>query len=184
MKSILKTIKVSSLVEVFPELCTYPCQLRIKMRLLKLVIVATCISSIICDVAKNVSTAKALSKSFDHKIKFLKMFRKFEKFTKVECSSSNKTCINPYCNLKAYSRTTIYMNFGCDLLRPLTDTRFAIASWMKSLSGNYRQFVNVKDIDICNVLSHLKEYKKYRSQIDWFNTTFSGFVHACPYTVS
>ena len=117
-------------------------------------------------------------------IKEIFNFQKFEKFTKVECSSSNKTCINPYCNLKAYSRKITFMNFGCDLLKPLTNTRFAVTSWMKSLAGSYRQFAKVDDIDMCNVLGHLKDYKNFQGQIDWLNTTFSGSVHACPYIVS
>ena len=75
------------------------------------------------------------------------------------------------------------MNFGCDLMKPLTNTRFAAINWIKSLSGGYRQIMNLKDIDVCKVLSHLKDFPMFQGQVDWLNTTFPGFAHPCPYTV-
>ena len=76
------------------------------------------------------------------------------------------------------------MNFGCDLLKPLTDFRFGATNWMKSLSGNYRQLLNLQDIDACNVLGHVKDFPMFQGQLEWMNTTFPGVVHPCPYTVS
>lgn len=41
------------------------------------------------------------------------------RFTKVECSSSNKTLVKGYCFVKAYSRNYASLNFGGDLLRTI-----------------------------------------------------------------
>lgn len=35
------------------------------------------------------------------------------RFSKIECSSSNKTCEKPFCYLKSYSRYKTTINFGC-----------------------------------------------------------------------
>ena len=44
---------------------------------------------------------------------------KYAKITKVECSSTGKTCPNPKCNVVFVARNFSYMNAGCDLKKPL-----------------------------------------------------------------
>ena len=44
---------------------------------------------------------------------------KYSKITKVECSSSGKTCPNQRCNVVFVARNYSYMNVGCDLKKPL-----------------------------------------------------------------
>lgn len=51
---------------------------------------------------------------------------KVHKFTKAECSSTGLTCPNVYCKVKAVSRTTSLMNYGCNLKRNLTFFRVTI----------------------------------------------------------
>ena len=46
-------------------------------------------------------------------------FLKYAKITKVECSSTGKTCTNPKCNVVFVARNYSYMNVGCDLKKPL-----------------------------------------------------------------
>lgn len=43
----------------------------------------------------------------------------YDDFTKVECSSSGKTCLNPYCFLGTTDQLNNSLSFGCDLQRNL-----------------------------------------------------------------
>ena len=42
----------------------------------------------------------------------------------------------------------------------------------------------MQHIDMCNVLSNLKDFQMLQGQIDWLHNTFPGAVHECPYNVS
>lgn len=55
---------------------------------------------------------------------------------------------------------------------------------MKSLSGNYRQIIDVKDVEICSLIDNIVKFPVFVQQVAWFNETFPGLVKKCPYAVS
>lgn len=52
---------------------------------------------------------------------------------------------------------------------------------MRSLSGNYRQFVNVKDIEVCKVLDRIEDFPMFAGMVEWYNALSKGLIHKCPY---
>ena len=112
-------------------------------------------------------------------------FKQYEKFTKVTCSSSNKTCINPKCNLKAYSKSVVTMNFNCEMSRTLTNLKLHATTWLRSITGSYRQVINIDNIDVCHTLEGIHDIHPYfKSGAEWINQSFPGLVHKCPYNAS
>jgi hypothetical protein len=51
---------------------------------------------------------------------------KYAKFTRVQCSSSGKTCINAKCSIILASRTESYISFSCDLLRSISNVKVEV----------------------------------------------------------
>lgn len=52
------------------------------------------------------------------------------RFKSVECGSSMKTSVKPYCNIKSYRRNNPVMNFGFDLTRKLENGKV----WLKIMN--------------------------------------------------
>lgn len=40
--------------------------------------------------------------------------------TRIECSTSGKTCLRPYCHLNKSGQSSDVVSFGCDLQRKLS----------------------------------------------------------------
>ena len=41
------------------------------------------------------------------------------RFSGIECSSSNKSATSVWCNIKPYSRTIAFLNFGFTFVKPI-----------------------------------------------------------------
>ena len=48
----------------------------------------------------------------------------------------------------------------------------------------FRQLINLKDLDACDILGHVNDFPMLKSAFEWLNTTLAGMVHKCPYAVS
>lgn len=55
--------------------------------------------------------------------------------------------------------------------------------FFKRFGGNYRQLMDQKQMDACFILGNLEKFKWLEASVQWFNTTFPGMVHKCPYKV-
>lgn len=58
-----------------------------------------------------------------------------------------------------------------------------IGYYKKNGPGNYQQIVNLKALDICALHNNLENFQFIKPQAEWFNLTFPGLFHQCPYTV-
>ena len=57
-----------------------------------------------------------------------------------------------------------------------------ITASYKTTGGNYRQFLDIKNIDGCNVLENIFKFPPFTYELIYVNTTmFPGFIHKCPY---
>ena len=57
---------------------------------------------------------------FNFSYKVLYFLKKYSKLTKISCNTSNKTCINMKCSLKAESKHENVGTIKCDLKTPLS----------------------------------------------------------------
>jgi hypothetical protein len=44
----------------------------------------------------------------------------YDDFTDIDCSSSGKSCVKPFCYLDEYHKLNNSISFGCDLQRSLS----------------------------------------------------------------
>lgn len=57
-----------------------------------------------------------------------------------------------------------------------------VMSMYKSLtSQNYRTIINIKNIDVCPIISTSENFPMFKGYLVWFQKTFPGLVHKCPY---
>jgi hypothetical protein len=56
--------------------------------------------------------------------------------------------------------------------------------WHKNVGGNFRQLMDLKQVDVCNTIENFEKFPMLSNSTIWINQTFPGFVHPCPYTVS
>lgn len=55
---------------------------------------------------------------------------------------------------------------------------------MHKTTGNWRQIISLKKLDVCSIAANLNNYPFLDKPIAWFNATYPGLVHKCPFTVS
>lgn len=133
-------------------------------------------------------------------MKFCSNSLQYNKFTKVICASSNKTCSNAFCYLKVVARHNSYLSFGCGLKHPISNFRvnklgniekldfkiFLIQFYFQLAYKQFhywRQVVDLKDLDACAITDTIDNFPKLAGQVDWFNTVFPKSIHRCPYDV-
>lgn len=49
---------------------------------------------------------------------------------------------------------------------------------------NYREIVNVKNVNACNVIGNIKKFPMFSGALDYFNMTYPGLIQEkCPFKV-
>ena len=132
---------------------------------------------------------------------YLIKFLKFSKILKAECSSTNKTCDNWWCKVKAVSRVDSFLNVNCTLKRKLN--RFFVSLWCSfftlfnfllsqlnitvwhrvKTTMNYRQIVKFGRVELCGAMRNFNIFPAFKDFIAFGNNSYPGFMHACPYEV-
>jgi hypothetical protein len=52
----------------------------------------------------------------------------------------------------------------------------------KSLtSQNFRTIIDMKNIEFCPIVANIQKYPNFDAYLSWFQRTFPGAVHPCPY---
>jgi hypothetical protein len=112
----------------------------------------------------------------------MNLFSQFRRFTRVYCNSSGKTTVNPYCKIRMISREKSFIVVRCDFNHLLTNFNVDGFAWFKSsTSQNFRQFVTIRKIDACSVFENAATVLGMDRLIMFFNHTFPGIIHKCPY---
>lgn len=50
-----------------------------------------------------------------------------------------------------------------------------------STSQNFRQIVNVKNLDVCAIAENINNFPPFAPYLVFFNETMAGGIHKCPY---
>ena len=67
----------------------------------------------------------------------------------------------------------------------ILNLKFGIKSTHKpSVTGNYRELVDLQKIDACNVIENIDKFPMFNDQVAFLNESFPGLIHKCPYKVS
>lgn len=48
---------------------------------------------------------------------------------------------------------------------------------------NYREIINFKKLDLCSIHGNVEKFPMFSGSVNWWNFTFPGLVHKCPYDV-
>lgn len=56
--------------------------------------------------------------------------------------------------------------------------------WHKnSIDNQYHSIINLSSLDICDLIENASKYPALEKTLKWFNITFPGLSHKCPYMV-
>lgn len=58
-----------------------------------------------------------------------------------------------------------------------------VTLWHKNIGGNFRQLIDLKELEVCDIAGNVLNYPMLSGAIKWFNTSFPSLLHRCPYTV-
>lgn len=127
------------------------------------------------------------------------------KFQKVLCGGSGKSgkIDGMKCSVKHVSRYISYLNAIFEFNRTLEKgfsvrirvkfseiffiLNFRIQTdfklWHKTYGSNYRQLININNLDFCKVVGYPDIYPLYKPSLDYLNLTYPGNIHKCPYSV-
>lgn len=104
------------------------------------------------------------------------------KFTKVFCNSSGKTTKNVKCRVKPVSRYDSVFSYESEFIRPTNSIMSSLKMSHKNLlGGNFRQVMNIRDIDVCRLNQIMKRVQFMKELFNFGNATFGGAIHDCPY---
>lgn len=51
----------------------------------------------------------------------------------------------------------------------------------RTLTGNFRQIIDVKKIDVCTILDKVGQVPMFTDFVKHYNKVYPGLVHRCPY---
>lgn len=119
--------------------------------------------------------------------------------TNIECSSSGKTCLKPYCHLKRIELSNDLITFGCDLQRKLSPVfvRFLIAfnclhclkyCWLPQFKIQFIELENAENhlisertVNLCDVIEEVKTHNNVDRAI-FMELIFVDLIQPCPYS--
>jgi len=94
----------------------------------------------------------------------------------LKCTTSNKTCINPYCRIRAISRKVFSVTGTCDLVKRVE--KFYVDAMLEyKYLGGWRHIAHYNDLDACYWISHpmAENYLMIAKKLS------QGFAHKCPF---
>ena len=97
------------------------------------------------------------------------------------CETDNQTFSTKYCFIKPYSRFVVTLNLGFTALVSLTKPFYIQAVLFYRYGTIFRQIINTKPIEFCNVMEGSATNPLISSWINMFNNTFPKLFHKCPY---
>jgi hypothetical protein len=109
----------------------------------------------------------------------------YAKISRVQCSTSGKTCANFSCKLKPISRNETLMNFNCDLKRNLTETTVPLGNvsiYHRLASGfQFRQIVKLEKMNVCDLSRNVGLNPWYKELLTVSSLIFPGLMpEKCP----
>ena len=98
------------------------------------------------------------------------------RFSKVECNSSFKTSMNPFCSIRSYTRNNPLLSCGFDLKRKvpngkvctfnilihfdtiISNFQLMYALYRKNYEKEFRSVLNIPAIEWCNIMGGFKSF--------------------------
>lgn len=107
----------------------------------------------------------------------------FFKLTKCDCSTSNKTIVNLKCRVRPLSLTLGSLNAEFTFLKQTTDFFVTFSFHFKHQlgGGKFRQIFIFRDLKGCDLSEMAVSNFVLKPMLEWFNETFQGIIHKCPY---
>lgn len=56
-----------------------------------------------------------------------------------------------------------------------------VTKYRSLISRNYRKIVDFKNLDVCPIIATIDKFPYFKGYLTWFNESFPGLVHPCPY---
>lgn len=102
------------------------------------------------------------------------------RFRGIECKNyDNKTAYLTFCFIKNYSRKLSTMNFGIQVMKPVTIFFRLAVSYRYGVI--YREVLDSKIVDFCELMNTLESNKLLKFILDLIRKTAKGLFHKCPY---
>lgn len=99
---------------------------------------------------------------------------------KINCSSSNLTCINNECRLKSTSRTNQTLSIGATLLKNLSSPLFRIEWSSKTSNNQWREIFKLEKVPVCLFFNRSIRLPYAENMVDAYVKAFPQFPSACP----
>ncbi|CAO1364310.1 unnamed protein product [Diamesa hyperborea] len=103
------------------------------------------------------------------------------RYTKTECSSSNKSVDAYFCFVKAYSRSVTTLNFGVNITKPLNFIN--ILHIMEYKYGTiYRSVVETPVFEYCGIMAGISSNIIMNMTMTVLKESVPDLFHECPYS--